>query len=517
MRTRKVTAECIYNNTPITEDIQSDLEQVSYDDPASGESDSYSVSVDAQDDKWLGPWMPDKGSSLTCSIAVEDWEAEGDDKTLACGKFLVDDISFAGPPTVLSIKGVSSPVNQAFSATERTQNWQNVTLHQVAQAIATRSGVGLVYDAAEITIATLEQDKQTDSAFLSDLAEKYGLSMKVYMDRIVLFDREAYKQKGAVGTIDKSECKSWSAGTDIAGTYTGGQLVYTDSDKGTDIGCQIGGGDRLLNLNQKVDSFADAGLQLAAALNNANHGETTIQITRMGSTKYVAGQCVSLTGWGKFDGKYYVDEATHTITKSDGYTCDYKLILCMPPFRASDAKPINPSGAGMFVSDTTMPVTKAVGQTYQVKITAMSNTDAFAAHVDNTKIASISLALDRVENGKRTYYYKAKALSAGRTGVFVSVNGTSYHVYDLIVTAAVGKAAAAAPSTGAGKALSLKNCPLYASSTAGSKAATVSGTYYLYDGQNVSGRYRITNSPSRCGKTPVGSNVTGWIAASDVK
>ena len=35
----------------------------------------------------------------------------------------------------------------------------------------------------------------------------------------------------------------------------------------------------------------------------------------------------------------------------------------------------------------------------------------------------------------------------------------------------------------------------------------------LYDGINVKGRYRITKPASRCGKKPIGKNVTGWIDA----
>lgn len=41
----------------------------------------------------------------------------------------------------------------------------------------------------------------------------------------------------------------------------------------------------------------------------------------------------------------------------------------------------------------------------------------------------------------------------------------------------------------------------------------MTGTYYLYDGINVKGRYRITKPASRCGKKPIGKNVTGWIDA----
>ena len=63
----------------------------------------------------------------------------------------------------------------------------------------------------------------------------------------------------------------------------------------------------------------------------------------------------------------------------------------------------------------------------------------------------------------------------------------------------------------AGKVLNLSGVALYISSDAKNKSTTVNGTYYLYDGIEKSGRYRITNSKSRVGKKPVGGNVTGWI------
>lgn len=61
--------------------------------------------------------------------------------------------------------------------------------------------------------------------------------------------------------------------------------------------------------------------------------------------------------------------------------------------------------------------------------------------------------------------------------------------------------------------MTLKNCPLYYTSAIKTKSNTVTGTYYLYDGINVKGRYRITKPASRCGKKPIGKNVTGWIDA----
>lgn len=67
-----------------------------------------------------------------------------------------------------------------------------------------------------------------------------------------------------------------------------------------------------------------------------------------------------------------------------------------------------------------------------------------------------------------------------------------------------------------GAAVTLNATPLYVASTSKSRAATKTGTYYLYDGILIRGRYRITNTPSRVGKTPVGKNVTGWVDAADI-
>ena len=55
--------------------------------------------------------------------------------------------------------------------------------------------------------------------------------------------------------------------------------------------------------------------------------------------------------------------------------------------------------------------------------------------------------------------------------------------------------------------------PLFASSTAGKSAGKVTGTYYLWDGKILNGRYRITNAKNRVG---VAGQVTGWINAEDI-
>ena len=48
------------------------------------------------------------------------------------------------------------------------------------------------------------------------------------------------------------------------------------------------------------------------------------------------------------------------------------------------------------------------------------------------------------------------------------------------------------------------NTPLFASAETTAISKRISGTYYIYDGNAVNGRYRITTKAEYCGKTPAG-------------
>lgn len=62
----------------------------------------------------------------------------------------------------------------------------------------------------------------------------------------------------------------------------------------------------------------------------------------------------------------------------------------------------------------------------------------------------------------------------------------------------------------AGQALTLKQEPLYVSSTIKTRAGTVNGTYYAWSSEVINGRIKITNAKTKIGIT---GQVTGWIDA----
>ncbi|NLP48583.1 MAG: N-acetylmuramoyl-L-alanine amidase [Clostridiales bacterium] len=68
----------------------------------------------------------------------------------------------------------------------------------------------------------------------------------------------------------------------------------------------------------------------------------------------------------------------------------------------------------------------------------------------------------------------------------------------------------------AGAALNFKRAQLFTASDSNKAVGRVSGKYYLYDGKEIRGRYRITNSPANVGRLPVGRYVTGWVKKEDL-
>ena len=119
--------------------------------------------------------------ALTAAIKVYDWNQEGDNRTLDCGFFILDNYTFSWWPMEGTISAVSVPADSAFRATQRTKTWEKATLQAIGTEIAARAGITLVWDVEgePITVESVEQSEQTDCEFYMNLCNTYGLAMKV--------------------------------------------------------------------------------------------------------------------------------------------------------------------------------------------------------------------------------------------------------------------------------------------------------------------------------------------------
>lgn len=311
MRTARATI--IYNGQNITTSLENQTGGFTYNDPETGSSDDISLTVNDASDKWLNGMFPRLKDRISAVIEVFNWRIPGDIRILNCGDFLIDDPGFSGPPTQVQFKATSKPADQSFDTQKRTKVWENVTVLQIANEIGGKYGLAVVYTADAINIDSIEQSDQTDSDFINQVCEKYNLSCKIYSHKLVIFDRETYKQGPPVAIIDKGMMESWSYNTTLTGTYTGGKIKYKDEDSGDDVEFTYGSEERLLSVNEKADNQADAEKQIKAAVNKANEDAETMSITIPGDPDRCSTQCVLITGLGVANGKYYCTKVTHSL------------------------------------------------------------------------------------------------------------------------------------------------------------------------------------------------------------
>lgn len=321
---RKAVPSLSFNGKNVSTKLADYLESVSCEDVASGSSDSIDITLQNIDMKWMNQWYPTKGDKISGTITFQDWNKDGENLKLNCGTFILDEVKFSGGPLKVSLGGVAIPANESFKVRERTKTWKNVTIKNIANEIAKRYGLSLSYSGPTITIASIEQSDKTDSAFLYDLCKKYGLSMKVFNNKIVVYDQTQQEKKAASTTITRDSFidDEWEYTDSIEGTYTGARISYKSGEDNEEISVYLGlkaenaAGSRVLNITEVADDYDAAYYMAAAQVNQSNEQATTISGKIWPNPKICAGICVTISGMGKANGKYFVDKSTVEVSDS---------------------------------------------------------------------------------------------------------------------------------------------------------------------------------------------------------
>lgn len=323
---RKTVANLTFNGKNVKTTLANYIKSLTYTDVASGSSDSLDITIQNVDMNWIKDWYPSKGDKIGLKLVFQNWTGENQDSALNCGNFILDTVKFSGGPLETTMQGLAVPSNSSFKVRERTKTWKSTTIKQIASEIAKRYKLSLSYDADTVKIGSVEQSKKTDSAFLYDLIKDYGLSMKVFRGKIIIFDKGKYEKKKAVVTIRRRDFvdDSWDYSDTLQGTYTGCRISYKSAGSSKEVSTYIGlkkenaKGSRVLRCNEQCSSVTEAKYKGAAQVNQANEAATTLTGTIFYNPKVVAGVTVTVADLGKANGKYYVDQVQ--VVVSDGAT-----------------------------------------------------------------------------------------------------------------------------------------------------------------------------------------------------
>ena len=273
-----------------------------------------------------------KPKLVTAVLVQKNWDDNGKDATLNIGTFEIDGIDVSGPPTKVTVKSTSIPYTSTMRMAKKSRAWENITLKAIGEQIAGESGLSLMYEASDNpTFKRKEQVQTSDIKFLQELCHAAGMALKVTTLKIVIYDAAEYDAKPATKIFKYGDKNilSYKLGTSLTDTaYTSCHVSYTDPDSKETIEYTYtpdssAGTGQVLEINEKVRNTEEAKKLAKKRLREKNTQEFTASLKVVGDVSLVAGMTVKLKGFQKFDRKYKVTQAKHSLT--GGYTVDLSL------------------------------------------------------------------------------------------------------------------------------------------------------------------------------------------------
>lgn len=342
---RRADVKVVFDGTDITNDIMPYFLSLTYTDNEEDECDNLSVQLQDRDGIWLESWAAEMIAAAAASrkiraeITRRNWTGKGEDETLDCGEFELDSVTVSGPPSAVSLDAASLPWAEPVRQTVQNREWEDYYLSGIAAEVAGKAGLGIQWlSDVDPHFDREEQFRQSDIVFLSELCHENGLSLKATDGKIVVFDQPTFEAASSVRTIRRGDRSytSYSLDTGEAQTqYASCRVSYNHPEKGL-IEATFQNPDEKGKKNEqrlektvRVESEGQAETIAKAFLRLANKFEMTASFTMPGDPSLCAGSTVELDGFGEWDGKYMIRQASHSVSGNGGYTTAIKLRMVL--------------------------------------------------------------------------------------------------------------------------------------------------------------------------------------------
>lgn len=292
----------------ISQRLEPFLTSITYKDKLSDEADTLECSLMDKNHLLLSDYFPPRGAVV--SVSVNDCDL---------GTFELDEVDYSAPPSVMKVKATSISQNSDLRQVDESKSWENVLLSEIARDIADASGVELFYQTDyDPTIQRAEQGEQSRLAFLADICADNGLILKVADEKLIICEESSLEAQEPVAALTESDLTRFDAKATLNEVYAKCTVNYKDglqdklfSATAADSSKTQG---RTLKINKRVSSQAEAERLARHSLRQKNKEEFSVSLVLPLNLRLLSGVVVSLAGFGFFDGKWLVDESTHTVS-----------------------------------------------------------------------------------------------------------------------------------------------------------------------------------------------------------
>ena len=333
MNARRVVPRIKYRDTNIAELVTS----ISYSD-TEDITDDVSISIADPIRLFATDLFPTVGDKLTVGFELVNYPVEGKSGYIGIGSFEVDD--FSQGSNGFTINGVTIPITGSARSEKKYKTWENIRLSGILRDIAVNAGIDCIYDSDyDPLYDKKEQSNESDLEFLSSLANDDGMCIKISNGKLVIFDEAAYDEAEPSQVIIRGQSNITgepSFNCSAKDIYSSCEITFTDSKTDNTYSGSFSapndlGISRVLRLRESYNSEEDDinfKRKARAELRSQNKNQWTAEIELIGNLNFYAGTNVQLQGWHRWDGKYHITEATHTLSRQ-GFRTQLNLRRCL--------------------------------------------------------------------------------------------------------------------------------------------------------------------------------------------
>ena len=324
-KVRQPRINLTYTGTDITEAIAPYLLSVSYTDKLDNDSPDVDIQLEDSFQLWQNDWFPAAKDQISLTLYYE-----GEPEQLEAGDFEIDDpqFDFGSGGDSLRLGAQATPVSKDLRE-KRSKEYEDITLKAIAEEIATRQGLALTGEIADVTFERLTQDEESDLEFLARISKDYGQLFKVEGTLLIFYNWDDLDSAEAQFSLDRTTITKFSARKKLSGTYKAAKLTYSKGDDEEEVAVTVDAdppndSEDVLKISTRAEDGKQAELKAKEKLRAANATEYEGTITIEGEPYYLAGVNFDLSGFGKFDGKWQIQQARHQINNS-GWICRLKV------------------------------------------------------------------------------------------------------------------------------------------------------------------------------------------------
>lgn len=336
MLARHIGVDIFADGESVTKNLSPFLKSITYTDNSGGEADTAEIELRDDERKFIGDWLPRRGLTVSVTLYRDNWHGDNQTDSLPLGSFELDETTLSYPPSIARIKLNSISQNSGLRQRNDSKAWEDVKLSQIAKDVASKGNVKLVYEVEEDpTIKRAEQAETSALAFLEKLCADHGLALKVTDGTLVIFDEKKLETQEPVAKFirDVTTVTQFQATATLQEIYKSAEVTYRHGQKSETINGKFDTGredGKVLKINQRVESQAEADKLAQKKLREKNKKEVQVRLTTIGDFRLLSGNVVELVDFGLFSGRYLIEKSTHTI--GNGYTTSLELRKCITEY-----------------------------------------------------------------------------------------------------------------------------------------------------------------------------------------